>query len=121
MQSQQTILVVADTGSNRLLPGLILRPLGFSVLECADGQEGIELLAQTGMTGVLLDIQMPSLNYHEVLQRIKKTPLQRQTKIIAYTAQATLDDVQELLSQGFDAVLLKPIKSADLVKIVANW
>jgi DNA-binding MarR family transcriptional regulator len=42
MQSRQTILVVDGIGINRLLPGLILRPFGFKVLECVSGERSLK-------------------------------------------------------------------------------
>jgi CheY-like chemotaxis protein len=120
MQHQKTILVVDDNGSNRLVPGLILRPFGFTVLETASGQEAIDLLPHVLVSGVLLDIQMPGLSGLEVLQRIRSDPRHQETKIIAYTAYAGTADVGGLIAQGFDAVLLKPIKSIDLINALIN-
>jgi CheY-like chemotaxis protein len=116
MQHQKTILVVDDNGSNRLVPGLILRPFGFTVLESSSGQEAIDLLPHVEVSGVLLDIQMPGVSGLEVLRRIRSDPRHHKTKVIAYTAFANSGDVSGLIAQGFDAVLLKPIKSIDLIK-----
>jgi len=71
MKHQKTILVVDDNGSNRLVPGLILRPFGFTVLESSSGQEAIDMLLHVEVSGVLLDIQMPGLSGLEVLRRIR--------------------------------------------------
>lgn len=120
MQHQKTILVVDDDGSNRLVPGLILRPFGFTVFESASGEEALDLLLMVVVCAVLLDIQMPGLSGIEVLQRIRSDPRHQKTKVIAYTAYATLNDVGGLIAQGFDAVLLKPIKSIDLLNILNN-
>jgi two-component system cell cycle response regulator DivK len=119
MQHQKTILVVDDNGSNRLVPGLILRPLGFTVLETSSGQVAIDLLPQVEVSGVLLDIQMPGVSGLEVLRRIRSDPRHHKTKVIAYTAYANSGDVGGLIAQGFDAVLLKPIKSIDLINTLS--
>lgn len=120
MSDQKTILVVDDNGSNRLLPGLILRPLGFTVLECASGEEAIDVLSNVAVTGVLLDIRMPGMSGLDVLQRIRSDGVHRHTKVIAYTAYATPDDFDYLIDQGFNSVLLKPLKSTNLLKILSN-
>ena len=119
MQHQKTILVVDDNGSNRLVPGLILRPFGFTVLESSSGQEAIDMLLHVEVSGVLLDIQMPGLSGLEVLRRIRSDPRHRKTKVIAYTAYANSGDVEGLIAQGFNAVLLKPIKSIDLINTLS--
>ena len=120
MQFKKTILVVDDNGSNRLLPGLILRPLGFTVLECASGREAIEVLAKVTVAGVLLDLAMPGLSGLEVLRVIRADPLHKHLRVIAYTHCLDNADVAGLTAQGFDGVLLKPLKSINLLKIVAN-
>ena len=120
MQHQKTILVVDDNGSNRLVPGLILRPFGFTVLESASGQEAIDLLPHVVVFGVLLDIQMPGLSGLEVLRHIRADTQNQKAKVIAYTAYASEADLGGLIAQGFDAVLLKPIKSIDLIRVLTN-
>lgn len=120
MRYQKTILVVDDNGSNRLVPGLILRPFGFTVLESANGLEAIDQLSQVLVSGVLLDIQMPGLSGLEVLHHIRSDPRHQKTKVIAYTAYASSADVGGLIAQGFDAVLLKPFKSVDLIRVLTN-
>lgn len=118
MQFQQTLLVVDDNGGNRLLPGLILRPLGFTVLECSSGREAIDVLSRMPVGGVLLDIQMPGLSGLDVLECIRADAIFGQTRVIAYTGFASSQDVDFYFSRGFDGVLLKPIRSSDLLKIL---
>ncbi len=120
MQFQQTILVVDNNGSHRLLPGLILRPLGFTVLECASAQAAIDLLPTVKVACVLLGTRMSGLNAADVLRRIRSNPIHEKTKVIAYTAYAGVDDMDRLISEGFDAVLFKPIKSFELIKVIKN-
>jgi CheY-like chemotaxis protein len=118
MQHQKTILVVDDNGSNRLVPGLILRPFGFTVIESSSGEDAIDLLPHVKVSCVLLDIQLPGLSGLEVLRCIRSDPRHHKTKVIAYTAYANSGDVGNLMAQGFDAVLLKPMRSIDLIKTV---
>lgn len=118
MQAHPTIIVVDDNAGNRLLPGLILRPLGFQVLECASGQEAVALMAKTRVVAVLLDIDMPSLNCLAMLPAIKQSQQTQPMEVIACTANASPKEAQNLIVRGFDGVLLKPIKSSDLVKIL---
>lgn len=120
MHFDKTILVVDDNGSHRLLPGLILRPLGYTVLECASGLEAMDVLTNVPVAGVLLDIQMPGLTGLDVLRAIRSNPSLSRTRVIAYTAYATDDDIDPLIEQGFNDVLIKPIKSMQLVKIIGN-
>lgn len=118
MREYQTILVVDDNGINRLLPGLILRPFGFSIYECENGFEAIQLIKKVPISAVLLDISMPGMSGLDVLKVIKQNSNTQKIIVIAYTSTSTENETQKLLLNGFDAVLLKPITSDKLLKIL---
>ena len=118
MREYQTILVVDDNGINRLLPGLILRPFGFSIYECENGFEAIQLIKKIPISAVLLDISMPGMSGLDVLKVIKQNSSTHKIIVIAYTSTSTENETQNLLLNGFDAVLLKPITSEKLLKIL---
>ena len=108
------ILVVDDIGINRLLPGMMLRPLGFEVHECSDGAMALEYLKQQQMHVVLLDISMPVISGMDVLRAIKAMP--ERPLVFAYTAYADPSGEYALQQQGFDAVLIKPLSFDALLK-----
>ena len=120
MQSRQTILVVDGIGINRLLPGLILRPFGFKVLECVSGEEAMEWLPHMSLDVVLLDPFLQGMSGLDVLRHMRQNPLHQLTRAIAFTSQANKEVETELLLQGFSAVLLKPVKSATLLELIIN-
>lgn len=115
---KRSILIVDDNGINRLLPGLILRPFGWDVYEVDDGYAALSFLKNTNVSCVLLDISMPGISGIEVLQFLRADVACKDLKIIAYTAYAKQEDVEHLLSLGFDAVMLKPITSHKLLSII---
>ena len=116
MQSK-SILVVDDKGINRLLPGLILRPFGWIVHEAESGLDVLSDLKNFEVTCVLLDISMPDISGLDVLKNIRASSEFGSIKVIAYTAYATHDDTDYLMGLGFDAVLIKPLTSNQLLKI----
>ena len=113
------ILVIDDNGINRIVPGLILRPFGWSVREAESGFEALELLKFIKFSYVLLDISMPNMSGVDVLLNLKKNEINKDIKFIAYTAYAVDDDIDGLLAIGFDAVLLKPLTSNKLLGLLA--
>jgi CheY-like chemotaxis protein len=115
-----SILVVDDNGINRLLPGLILRPFGWSVYEVAGGLEALKILKDTEISCVLLDISMPDLSGLEVLKVLRKRPESCRIRIIAYTGYALQKDVDQLLGLGFDAVIIKPLTSMKLLGVLPS-
>lgn len=118
MREYQTILIVDDNGINRLLPGLILRPFGFSIYECENGFEAIQLIKKIPISAVLLDISMPGMSGLDVLKVLKNDEATKKIIVIAYTSTSTDKESQDLLDKGFDAVLLKPITSEKLLDIL---
>lgn len=111
------VIVVDDNLVSRLLPSFILRPFGMhvQVLECDCGVDALRLLEIHQVTHVLLDISMPDMDGVNVAKKIREISKNSQVQLIAYTADALLSDLTYLKSAGFDDVLLKPLKSADLL------
>lgn len=118
MKNYQTILVVDDHEISRLLPGLILRPFGFTVYERRNGFEALQTLKSIPITAVLLDIFMHGISGLDILRLLKNDPKMYQMRIIAYTTIDGEDDINEYLTKGFDAVLAKPITSKKLLELL---
>ena len=118
LKKSKSILVVDDNGINRLLPGLILRPFGWTVYEAAGGLEALKTLKDIEMSCVLLDISMPDISGLEVLKAVRKKPEFQSIKVVAYTGHAQQSDINHLLSLGFDAVLIKPLTSMKLLAVL---
>jgi CheY-like chemotaxis protein len=66
----KSVLVVDDKGINRLLPGLILRPFGWTVHETDSGLDVLSMLKKFDVACVLLDISMPDISGLDVLKNI---------------------------------------------------
>lgn len=116
----KSILVVDDNGINRLLPGLILRPFGWDVYEAGGGLEALEMLRVNSISCVLLDLSMPNVSGWEVLKDLRKDLNFQKIKVVAYTAYAQQEDVLHLMGLGFDAVLIKPLTSVNLLAVLKN-
>lgn len=114
---QLMVIVVDDNLVSRLLPSFILRPFSMyvQVLECECGVDALRLLEIHQVTHVLLDISMPEMNGMKVAKKIREISKNSKVHLIAYTADALLLDLTYLKSVGFDDVLFKPLKSADLL------
>ena len=114
------VLVVDDNHTNRLLPGLFLRPLGHLVHECESAAAALDWLAQHPCDLLLLDISMPTVSGLELCQQLRGQAHMAHLKIIAYTAHALPEELAQLTSAGFDQVLLKPIRSQDLLAALGS-
>lgn len=68
---------------------------------------------------ILMDIRMPEMNGTQLNQELRKRiPSDNGISIYAFTAQALPEEREQILAQGFDGILLKPFKEADLLNLL---
>lgn len=119
------VLVIDDHPVNRMLVNHQLRRLDVEVVEADSGETALSLLdsAAQGQAApidlVLLDLRMPGLDGHGVLRRIRLRWPARPLPVIAYTAHATPEEQDELIADGFDGLLAKPVDFESLKAVVA--
>lgn len=116
----KVLLVVDDNRVSRLLPSFILQPFleVIQVLECERGADAVHLLETHQVSHVLLDISMPDVDGLQIAKLIGNTFKSRGMRVIAYTANARAKDDLQLMTIGFDDVLLKPLKREDLLRVL---
>src|SRR5204862_6116552 len=66
------IIVIDDNDAARGTMRRVLEKAGHEVLEASDGDAGLKLLAETGVTLVITDIFMPGQDGTVPIRRIKK-------------------------------------------------
>ena len=86
---------------------------GFEAISKLDGVEGIDL--------VLMDIMMPGMDGLEATRRIRKDPRFKKLPIIAVTAKAMKDDLEQCLKAGTNDHLAKPIDLDRLFSLLRVW
>ncbi len=114
------ILVADNNGINRLLAATILKNYGAVVTEAVSGQDAINVLTQTNIELVLMDVQMPVVDGMEAAEIIRQN-ISRQVPIIALTANQSTTGNEKYAAAGINAYLSKPFKEEDLVEITAFW
>src|SRR5579885_1477142 len=65
------ILLVDDSGDQRKIVRHLLERSGYSVIEAADGREGLSRAISETPDAVLLDFDMPNMNGYELLQELR--------------------------------------------------
>lgn len=90
-----------------------------------EGREALEeIVNQTEKYNViLLDIAMPQLSGHDILERLKdKGDLIRSKNIVLFTASTlTNNDVQKYSNLGIKEVLRKPMSLDDLTDLIQKY
>lgn len=119
----KVLLVIDDNRVSRLLPGLILQSFSehIKVLECERGADALRLLESETVSHILLDISMPDFDGIQVARAISDLSQSESMRLIAYTADVRAIHDDAVKSAGFDEVLLKPIKSEDLLRVLDLW
>ncbi|MSQ57237.1 MAG: response regulator [Limnohabitans sp.] len=110
------VIVLDDASANRILLGLLLRPLGHQVNECKDFLKVMELLKNDASiyTHLLLDISMPLMSRTDFCANLNKNAAYDHIRKIGYTAHAMSHESELILSAGFNDMLIKPITSFEL-------
>ena len=119
--SGMRFLCAEDNALNADILEAILEMYGASCTICPDGAElvkAFERVKPGEYDAILMDIQMPRMNGYEATKAIRggENPLGRTIPIIAMTANAFSDDVQNSLAADMDAHVSKPIDIAVLEK-----
>ena len=105
----RTVLLVEDNPTNQRVAQLYLERAGCEVVLAADGREALAALESRRFDIVLMDVQMPVMDGLEATRRIRERESGRRTPIIALTANAMKQQIDECKTNGMDDVLPKPI------------
>ncbi|MEM9011536.1 MAG: PleD family two-component system response regulator [Pseudomonadota bacterium] len=108
------ILVVDDIATNRELLKAKLATSYYDVILAEDGEAALEIAAREQPDIVLLDVQMPGLDGHEVCQRLKAAPDTAHIPVVMVTAHESPEERLRGLEAGADDFLAKPINDMAL-------
>jgi CheY-like chemotaxis protein len=117
---RKTVLVIDDVPENRSMLVDLLAPLGFVLVEAANGPEALERARRVPADLVLTDFVMPEMDGWETTRRLRELPGMAAVPAIIVSAAASGGHAHDLLAAGADAFMSKPIDTEELLnKIVA--
>ncbi len=111
----QQILIVEDEADIRELLRFNLEREGFSVLEAADGNEGLKLARHHLPDLMLLDVMLPGLDGFEVCRRLGAQSETAHIPVLMLTAKGEEMDRVVGLSLGADDYVVKPFSVRELM------
>ncbi|HYY41238.1 MAG TPA: response regulator, partial [Pyrinomonadaceae bacterium] len=116
------VLVVDDEADARELFAATLSHCGAQVLTAATAAEALALIERERPDALLADIGMPEEDGYTLMTKVRQLPPERggRTPAAALTAYARAEDRLHALRAGFQIHLPKPVKSAELIAVVAN-
>ena len=116
------VLVVDDEGIVRRSAGEVLKRLGYEVGSAKDGKEGIELYEKAMEEGrpfrvVITDLTIPGeLGGKKMVGKLRE--LDPDAKVIVSSGYSEDPVMSRFREHGFDGVLAKPYKVADLAAVI---
>lgn len=106
------IVVAEDSPPNRTILTLLLKKLGFKVLECEDGQLAwsvIQANRDKNIVAVVSDIMMPNLDGLGLLRKIRNDDQFGELPFVFVTAVSEKDYIFEAKSLHVNGYILKPV------------
>jgi DNA-binding NtrC family response regulator len=103
-----SILIVDDNEANRDLLSRQLEKEGHAVTTAENGRRALKLLGERPFDLLLLDIMMPEMDGHEVLQHLKSDAGLQDVPVVVISALEDMESVARCIRMGAEDYLLKP-------------
>ncbi len=115
------ILLAEDEPINQEVTLGLLEETGLRIDLANNGQEAVDLARLTPYALILMDMQMPLMNGIEASRAIRADSLNRDTPILAMTANAFAEDRQRCLDAGMNDHIGKPVIPEQLFASLLHW
>ena len=109
------VLVVDDNQQNLELLQAYLEDIDCRTVPACDGLEALDIIADTAVDLILLDIMMPKMSGFEVCRRLKNDPATTDIPIIMVTALSDFGDIERAIDSGTDDFVSKPVNKLELL------
>ena len=112
------VLLVDDNMINLKVGKMLMSSVISDVETATGGHEAIEKSKQTKYDIIFTDIHMPEIDGMETCKRIREIDLNKNSKIIALSANVVNTEVKKFMQSGMDDFLGKPYKIGDIQKLL---
>ncbi|MCP4609663.1 MAG: response regulator [Planctomycetes bacterium] len=92
----------------------------WDVITASNGKEGLEKAANEKPDLIVLDINMPILNGHEMIMRLRGNSKLREIPVIICTMSNKIEDITTAASYDISGYMTKPFDFAELIDTIAN-
>jgi CheY-like chemotaxis protein len=107
------VLVVEDDAATRAVLTRTLEREGWTVIEAKNGREGLDRVAETLPSLVLLDLMMPEMDGFEFLEAFRGDAHRRSIPVVVITAKELSDDDRRRLNGGVAHIVEKGGQNQD--------
>lgn len=112
------MLVVDDNKTNLAFVKAMLSEQEFEVDTAASGAEALKLAKSSRYHLILMDIQLPDMTGILATHLIRQLPQHQNTVIMAFTAHALPEEIQEFHQAGMNDVVIKPLDAQKVAALV---
>ncbi|MDR0974886.1 MAG: response regulator [Ruminococcus sp.] len=117
--SGKKILLVEDVEMNRMIVTGLLEDSGAIIIEAENGQIAVDEARQNKFDLILMDMQMPVMDGLTATREIRK--FDKDTPIIAMTANAFKEDAERCIAAGMNAHIAKPLDTDVFLSTLKNY
>jgi DNA-binding response OmpR family regulator len=110
------ILITDDSSVNRNYLSSILVENNFEVIEASSGHEALDIVVNTPLDAMILDLMMPGVGGLDILKMIRAKGYK--FPIIIFTSDYKEETKKSCLDAGANEVLYKPTKPHHLLSLI---
>ena len=110
------LLVAEDEAVNQALIEKVLSQEGWNFDMASNGDEAVRLFEKKEYDAVLMDIKMPVMSGFEAMEKIRGLEAGKKVPIIAITACAMNEDINQCFMHGANEYISKPYKAEELIQ-----
>lgn len=112
-------LVVDDsTMLRKSLVAALRRIEGLTVVEAADGGEGLRKIRTQEFHIILTDINMPVMDGLKLIAACRQAPLELDIPIVVISTESDAKDRHRALALGADRYMVKPVQAPEVIATV---
>jgi len=116
---RQSVLYIEDNEVNQvLMAGMLAHRPAIDLRMAGLPEEGLAMARSEPPDLVLLDIQLPGMDGFEVLRLMREQAALQRVPVVAVSANAMPDDLQDARRAGFADYLTKPVDMPRLLAVV---
>jgi CheY-like chemotaxis protein len=115
------VLVIEDNTDCRELFAMLIRHLGFQVVEADDGEIGVQKALAEKPDLIFMDIGMPSMSGIKATACLRESAVTKNTPIVICTAWTAQTHREAALHCGAHAVISKPVSLSELQTVLLRF
>jgi DNA-binding response OmpR family regulator len=92
----------------------------YEVVTASNGREGLQLAEKENPDVILLDVIMPVMDGHEMLETLRQQPWGQDMSVIMLTARSQTQDIVRANSCGIDDYIVKPFDLSELLEKIES-